>query len=291
MDISAIQTSIKEELTAVATAVRETLVPDILNSRMAKKLMHSSTGDSILPSVSLLTAFAGKGVNEIAISMATGCQLFHLAAWIHDAVIDGVTVAGWPQESMIINGDHIFSTALTLLSSGPERAGDVAARMMSTMALGEIQYINEPPDDSPEDHIGIIAKKYGSLFEACAELGGLSGSLDEGALEHVREYGRSLGVAYQIGEEILRLEELVSRGRKTLPVLYARENDGGASPTSQEKDAKKLAQWCETANGLKRATEDVVEFGRKALSALSSSGLRSKPMEDLCLWVGRRIAR
>jgi len=291
LDISAIQTPIKEELTAVASAVRETLVPDILNARIARKLMHSSTGDSIIPSVSLLTALAGKGVDETAISMAAGCRLFQLAVWTHDAVIDSVTVTGWPQEWMIINGDHMFSAALTLLSSGPGRAGDIASKMMSNMARGEIQYVRETPGVSPKDHINMIADKYGSLFEACAELGGVSGSLVDEALEHVREYGRSLGVAYQIGDEILRLEELVSRGRTTLPVLYAKENDGGASPTSQEKDAKKLTQWCATANGPKRAAEDVVEFGRKALSALSLSGLRSKPMEDLCLWVGERIAR
>ena len=290
MDISAIQTSIKEELTAVGSAVRETLVPEILDSRMAKKLILSATGDSILPSVSLFTALAGKGVDETAISMAAGCQLFQLALWTHDAVIDGVTVTGWPQECMIINGDHIFSAALTLLSSGPGRAGDVAARMMSTIALGEIQYINESPDDSPEDYIGIIAKKYGSLFEACAELGGISGNLDDKTLEYVREYGTSLGMAYQIGDEILRLEELTSRRRMTLPVLYAKENDGGTNSISKEKDAKRLTRWCETANGPKRAAEDVAEFGRKALSALSSSGLRSKPMEDLCLWVNERIA-
>jgi len=291
LDISAIQTSIKEELAIVASAVRETLVPDILSARVAKRLTLSASRDSILPSVCLLTALAGEGVDETAISMAAGCQLFHLAVWTHDAVIDGVTVTGWPQDWMIINGDHIFSTALTLLSSGPGRAGDVASKMMSSMARGEIQYVRETPGGSPKDHIDMIANKYGSLFEACAELGGLSGNLDDKTLEYVREYGTSLGMAYQIGDEILRLEELASRRRVTLPVLYAKENDGGTNSISKEKDAKRLTRWCETANGPKRATEDVVEFGRKALSALSSSGLRSKPMEDLCLWVGQRIAR
>lgn len=253
--------------------------------------MHSSTGDSVLPSVSLLTALAGKGIGETAISMAAGCQLFQLAVWTHDAVIDGVAVAGWPRESMIIDGDHIFSRALTLLSSGPGRAGDIASKMMSNMARGEIQYIRETPGVSPEDHIDMIANKYGSLFEASAELGGLSGNLTDETLRHMRKFGRSLGIAYEIGNEILKLEELIGRHRVALPVLYARGNDTGTIPTFQETDAKKLTQWCKTADGPGRATEDAVEFARNALSALTSSGLRSKPMEDLCLWVGERIGR
>lgn len=270
--------------------VDDILVPDILDSRKARRLTSIAGGNSIGPSVFLLTALANNGIDESSISRAAGCELFHLATWAHDAVIDGIMVQGWPPEWMIINGDHIFSIALTLLSSGSERAGSVAWKMTSRMALGEIQYVREGPDCSPEEHMDMIADKYGSLFEASAELAGLEGNLDDESIEAVREYGKSLGIAYEVGNEILNFEEFVRKGRMILPILYQTDSDRTKDLMIEEKNARGLKQWCTDHGCFEKAKDRVMHYARRAISALSRTALNSKPMKDLCIWADERTA-
>jgi geranylgeranyl pyrophosphate synthase len=289
LTISAIQAPIRNELASVSEMLSRTLVPDILDSDTAEKLTSLSGGDLIRPSVLLFSALTGKHPGESAVAMAAGCELFHVATWVHDAVVDGIAVEGWPPEWMVINGDHIFSTALTLLSSGPKDSGDVAARMISTMAKGEISYVRETPETKPEEHVQMVAGKYGSLFEASAELGGLCGDIDSKALTSIKEYGKYLGMGYKIGEEIVDLEESVRRGRMTLSVLYAILKDSEKSTALVNKDFESVREWCDRTGGTETARNDAVKFVERASSALSASGLESEPMRNLCTWVKDRI--
>ncbi len=267
------------------------LVPEILDAKRAEKLIRCASEDSIRPSVYLLTALAGGEIIDADIPVAAGFELFHLATWVHDAAIDDLAVDDWPRERMVVDGDHIFSTGLTLLTAGSERAGDIASRMIASMALGEIQYVREGLDSTLEEHLDMIDRKYGSLFRASCELAFLRSKSSESQFESLAQYGLHLGVAYALGNEILCFPEIVRRGRISLAILCAKNEDGQKMRMMEERDAEALSDLC-ASNGAFEETRKVVDsVAARARAALLASGLASEPLEKLCVWVKERASR
>jgi len=289
LDLNSIQNLVATELERVQYRLRELLAGEVLDASMAEKLLASADNEGIVASLFLLTARATKGVTEENISMAAGCELFGLATWVHDAVIDDIPVQGWPRERMIIDGDHIFSLGLTLLTGGPEPSSEIAGDMIERMALGELEYVGEDISTSVERHTEMLRDKYGALFGASCELAALNGGVGREGLAHLRDYGRSLGTAYKIGSEILNFPDSVRRGRPALPILYASDNTGQIRRLFDKRDVEGLVELCSSNGGLRGAKARARELSKKALSFLSASDIDSSPMRDLCFWVGERV--
>ena len=289
MNLDSIQNPVRDELVSVAQKLRQILVPRILEPAIVERLMASAGREGLSATLFLLTARAVGRITEDQMSLAAGCELFRLATWVHDAVIDDVPIEGWPRDLMIIGGDHIFSTGLTLLTAGPEPSSEIASSMIESMALGELEYVREVPTTTTERHVRMLSDKYGSLFGASCELAVLhSGAGREGRTE-LREYGRSLGRAYKIGDEILSLADTVLRGRVALPVLCTSDPAGEIPRLLDQRDAAGLVQLCASNGGLSAAKARISELSNRALSALSASGLQSQSLKDLCTWISDRV--
>lgn len=288
LELASIQSPVKRELGLVANEVNELLVPEILETSLAEKLFSSAGRQQIHASLLLLTAHSLGKISEEHVSLATGCELFQLATWTHDAVIDDVDIEGWSRERMIIDGDYIFSRGLTLLTSGLDPSSLVASRMIETMAWGELQYVQERLDTSPELHIDMIQDKFGSLFSASCELAALRNHLSEKQLSNLRNYGTRFGTAYKIGDEILTFADMVRRGRVSLPVLACTVRDDRARHLFGQRDAENLMALCSSNGGFKGAQTQISQWSDRALSALSASGIESDPLRDLCIWVTER---
>ena len=289
MDLNTIQHPIAAELVRVRDRLRELLVPGVVDAGLAEKLVAAADGEWLVASLFLLTAQASGGVTEADISLTAGCELFSLATWVHDAVIDDMPAEGWPTERMVIDGDHIFSMGLTLLTCGPEPSSEIAGEMIENMALGELKYVSEDAGTSAESHIGMLNDKYGTLFGASCELGGLKSGIGREGLAHLRDYGRNLGTAYRIGGEVLNLADSVRRGRPTLPILYASDDTGQIRGFLDKRDVEGLVRVCSSNGGLTGAKARARQLSEKALSILSASDFDSRPMRDLCSWVGERV--
>jgi geranylgeranyl pyrophosphate synthase len=289
LDLSSIQAPFTDELASVGDGLRELMVPEILEAPMAEKLLAIADGDGLHATFFMVTASAFGGFKKEQISLAAGCELFRLATWVHDAVIDETPVEGWPREQMIISGDHIFSTGLTLLTAGPAPAGDIAGTMIQSMAVGELEYVREDPTTTTQRHIRMLSDKYGSLFGASCELAAIHGDVDSEKLSCLSEYGRSLGTAYKIVDEIVNLAGIARRGRVALPILYASDPTGEIPRLFSERDAEGLVDLCSSNGGLGGAKAQVTQLGSKALDTLSSSGIDSEPMRNLCAWVTERV--
>jgi geranylgeranyl pyrophosphate synthase len=289
LNLESIQSPVRDELAAVEMRVHELLVPEVLDGRLARTLAASMSGERLHSSLFLLTAHAVGGIAESGISMAAGFELFHLAIRVHDAVIDQIPVEGWPRERMLIDGDHIFSKGLTLLTRGPEGSSEIAGEMIERMALGELEYVCEGLDSSVERHIGMLRDKYGSLFGASCELAALASGMDQKSMAYLREYGSNLGTAIKIGDEILNLADIVRRGRPALPVLCASDNTEQIRHLLKLRDADGLIALCSSNGGFRGAKGKTLELSEKALAVLSASGVDSGPMRDLCYWVSKRV--
>jgi octaprenyl-diphosphate synthase len=132
-------------------------------------------------------------------------------------------------------GDFLYSRAFQMMVSVNQmRVLDVVADATNVIAEGEVlQLMNmHDPDLAVEDYLQVIRFKTAKLFEASARLGAILGKADAATEEACADFGRRLGTAFQLVDDLLdyegRSEELgknvgddIREGKATLPILLA----------------------------------------------------------------------
>ena len=194
----------------------------------------------------LLRPFSRRALTgaPIDLAIAVGCAagLIHTATLYHDDVVDdGRVRRGRPAARMVYGngivvlvGDFCLARALeTMASTGSLAAVQSLATTVTEMAEGEVAQLERAgnPDSSVDDYFRVIDRKTASLFAWCARVaGGVGLDFDAG----LDRYGRSLGRAFQIADDVLDcdIDEAtagksvghdIQEGKLTLPVLYACE--------------------------------------------------------------------
>lgn len=207
----------------------------------------SSTGKHVRPLLVLLTAKACGRVTDQSINSAVLLELLHTATLIHDDVIDETKQRrGLPSLNAIFDnrvsvlvGDYLLSTALVRsIQTGDMRIVGIISSLGRDLSEGEIKQL-ETADESVMDeacYMQVIHKKTASLLSACAEIGAISAQASAEIVAICRDFGQSLGYAFQIKDDIFDyFKEAnigkptgndIREGKVTLPLLYAlREGD------------------------------------------------------------------
>jgi geranylgeranyl pyrophosphate synthase len=170
------------------------------------------------------------------VAAGVAVELVHMATLVHDDLIDGAAVrrgraAAWSEhgeQAAKAAGDYLFARAFSVLAeTGDPTAVAVLADSSLALARGEAMQRRQrhDPDTTVDDYLERCALKTGALFEAACVLGGGS-----------REYGRLLGVAFQIADDVLDCTgDTIETGKvpgtdlqdgtSTLPLLLAAQKD------------------------------------------------------------------
>ena len=208
-----------------------------------------SSGKHIRPLLVLLTAKACGQVTDQSINSAVLLELLHTATLVHDDVIDETKQRrGLPSLNAIFDnrvsvlvGDYLLSTALgRSIQTGDLRIVGIISNLGRDLSEGEIKQL-ETADESIIDearYMQVISKKTATLISACAEIGALSARADDETIAICRDFGRDLGYAFQIKDDIFDYFKNanigkptgndIREGKVTLPLLYAlREDRGG----------------------------------------------------------------
>lgn len=214
-------------------------------------------GKAIRPTLCLLACEATGGAWERALPAAAALELVHNFSLIHDDIQDGdrerhhrpTVWALWGQAQAINAGDAAFALSGVAVQQLLEQ-GFPAETVLhiwqllnaATLRLVEGQYLDlafeQRLDVTVEEYLGLIGRKTGMLIETAAHIGGLLGTDDANFINHLRWYGQALGLAFQIGDDLLGIwgtpEETgkpvaadLQRRKKSLPVIYALQS---ASP-------------------------------------------------------------
>jgi geranylgeranyl pyrophosphate synthase len=171
-----------------------------------------------------------------SVAAGVAVELVHMATLVHDDLIDGAAVrrgraAAWSEhgeQAAKAAGDYLFARAFSVLAeTGDPTAVAVLADSSLALARGEAMQRRQrhDPDTTVDDYLERCALKTGALFEAACVLGGGS-----------REYGRLLGVAFQIADDVLDCTgDTIETGKvpgtdlqdgtPTLPLLLAAQKD------------------------------------------------------------------
>jgi len=312
---------VKHELDQVKARLGE-LWGEALALVHGRDLKPPAMGGKLLrPALCLLSAGAS-GARDVDyfVSLATGMEVLHLAALVHDDVVDSSETrrgqrslnAQWDNHTAVLGGDYIMARGIEIIGVYDSVPVILSALdSICQMAAGELNNFGrgqEPPDE--ESCISLARHKTGSLFAiTCATPTLLVETNHRDALY---QYGMSLGVAFQLIDDVLDLaqdEEILGKpscrdiveGKQTLPILYLREavDDAGkqrldrmrgADPTEADRDWVH-AMLIET--GARGRTEKLAKAyatsARAALAPLPDTPYRDS-MRDLVDFVLARVA-
>ncbi|MEU2718579.1 polyprenyl synthetase family protein, partial [Streptomyces sp. NPDC007205] len=186
------------------------------------------------------------GASEDALGAAVAIELVHNFSLIHDDIIDGDELrrhqpalwAAFGIPAALLGGDALLTQALRVLAdSRPKDAGhsvSVLAAAVLELIEGEAMdtAFERRGDVTVAEYTAMAAGKTGALIGAACALGALAGGADEGRARRLARFGRRLGVAFQITDDLLGIfgdpavtgkpvgSDLSSR-KKTHPVLAA----------------------------------------------------------------------
>lgn len=232
-----------QEMQTVDAVIVERLRSEVALINQIAHYIISAGGKRIRPRLVLLFARALGFEGPERFTLAAIVEFIHTATLLHDDVVDESSLrrgrqtanALFGNAASVLVGDFLYSRAFQMMVSvNRMRVLDVLADATNVIAEGEVlQLMNmHDPDLAIEDYLRVIRYKTAKLFEASARLGAVLAKADAATEERCADYGRSLGTAFQLVDDLLDYQgdtqELgknvgddLREGKPTLPLLIA----------------------------------------------------------------------
>ena len=218
------------------------VIPEIGN------YLLKSGGKRVRPAVLLMSARLCGYTGPRAILNAAVVEFIHTATLVHDDIIDDADVrrgrkavhSQWGNDVTVLAGDFLYikSMAMALTQDSLDIVRllcDVTLRMIE----GELYQLtkNGVVDLTEDEHFDIIRRKTAHLFGGCAQIGGMLGEVGPEKEQALREYGFSLGIMFQLVDDLLDFTgaaEVLGKpvgadlreGKVTLPLIHLLEHGG-----------------------------------------------------------------
>ncbi len=233
----------RTELAEVDAVIQRRLSSSVALIDQIGHYIISAGGKRIRPLLVLLFSdalgFRGKERYELAATV----EFIHTATLLHDDVVDESALrrgrqtanALFGNAASVLVGDFVYSRAFQMMVSlNRMRVLDVLADATNVIAEGEVlQLMNmHDPDLAVDDYLRVIRYKTAKLFEASARLGAVLADAPVELEEACADFGRSLGTAFQLVDDLLDYEGATNElgknvgddlreGKPTLPLLLA----------------------------------------------------------------------
>jgi octaprenyl-diphosphate synthase len=233
------------EMEQVDAVIRRRLSSDVALIDQIAHYIISAGGKRIRPMLVLLFARALGYTGRERFELAATVEFIHTATLLHDDVVDESALrrgrqtanALFGNAASVLVGDFVYSRAFQMMVSvNRMRVLEVLADATNVIAEGEVlQLMNmHDPDLAVEDYLRVIRFKTAKLFEASARLGAVLAEAPVPVEEACAAYGRSLGTAFQLVDDLLDYEGATAQlgknvgddlreGKPTLPLLIAME--------------------------------------------------------------------
>jgi octaprenyl-diphosphate synthase len=171
-------------------------------------------GKRLRPALLLLAAKACGGVRPDHILLAAVVEMVHTATLVHDDVLDGASVrrhratvnVRWDNAASVLLGDFLFSHAFYLASTlESTRACQLIGRATNIVCEGEIRQKGSCADFAMDEatYLEILDAKTAELCACCCQLGAHFAGATPVLTQQLAQYGRQLGIAFQITDDLL----------------------------------------------------------------------------------------
>lgn len=255
-------------------------------------------GKRLRPLLVILSGWREDANWEAVIDVAVAAEMLHTASLIHDDIIDHAdTRRGVPtinkiqgNHSAVITGDYLFARAITLLSQqGTSSALPLMMESIQSMCEGIIEETASLFDHrvTEQDYLSRIDKKTAALVAACCGGGALVSGAPREEVSAMINFGRYLGLSYQIVDDILDFisDEAalgkpancdLSQGILTLPVIYLLEypeyreqiKEMLARRSFTDTDIEYIKKAAQRSSAISRAYKKAQQFQQMAQTCL-----------------------
>jgi octaprenyl-diphosphate synthase len=234
---------VRPDLGAVDAVIRASMKSSVdLVDQIAEHII-SGGGKRMRPLIVLLAARACGYRGSGHIDAAAFIEFIHTATLLHDDVVDGssrrrgraTANAVFGNQASVLVGDFVYSRAFQMMAAiGSQRVMEIMSEATNVIAEGEVlQLMNAgDPDTTQQRYLEVVYRKTAKLFEAGAEVAAVIASASPSQQRALGDYGRHLGTAYQLIDDVLDYrsnpEELgknlgddLAEGKPTLPLIQA----------------------------------------------------------------------
>ena len=259
----------------------------------------TSGGKRVRPKINLLVGLMLGSPTENLITSAAAIELLHTATLVHDDLIDGALFrrgeptlnSNWNSSKTVLAGDLLFSYAAKLAAMTESiEIVHLFADTLGTIVQGEVtQLFEKRLLENRDEYYERIYSKTASLFEAAAVAAGILSPATQESLDAVRTYGREVGMAFQIVDDILDFTGVQSiigkpvandlrQGLITLPTIYYIENNPDDSSVTlalnggngNQAMMDRLINEIRESGAIEQAREEALRFSNRGLQALEN---------------------
>jgi len=299
MKLAEIRAPALADLASVDAVVRARLKSSVpLVDQVAEHIIAGG-GKRLRP---LLVVLAGRACGyrgDRHIEAAAFIEFIHTATLLHDDVVDGSSrrrgrktaneVFG--NQASVLVGDFVYSRAFQMMASiGSQRVMEIMADATNMIAEGEVlQLMNaRDPDTTEARYLEVIYRKTARLFEAGAHVAAVLAEAPPGIQRALADFGRHLGTAYQLVDDVLdyrsnpaergkNLGEDLAEGKPTLPLIHALtrcDPETGAMLRAAIKqggleEMDRIIAAIESTGGLEYALHAAQKAAKQAVDALA----------------------
>jgi octaprenyl-diphosphate synthase len=277
-------------------------------------------GKRLRPALVLLAGKACGGLTPQHLTLAAVVEMVHTATLVHDDVLDEASVrrhlatvnARWDNEASVLLGDFLFSHAFYLASTlDSTLACQLIGRATNVVCEGEIRQKGSQADFALDEarYLEILDAKTAALCACCCQLGAHYAGASTALTQHLTQFGRKLGIAFQIADDLLDLvgnESTVGKSlgsdlakqKPTLPLIRALQVADPAQRVAiletlhDDRDASvgTLVALFQQLDVMRYTREKAESFARQALEHLEplSHSAAKEALGSMALFAVRR---
>jgi octaprenyl-diphosphate synthase len=230
------------DLGEVDRVIRSRLASEVVLINTVAEYIIAAGGKRMRPALLLLVARALGDTSGHRHLLAAVVEFIHTATLLHDDVVDESSLrrgrqtanAAFGNAASVLVGDFLYSRAFQMMVEADDmRVMRVLSDATNVIAEGEVlQLINcNDPDVDEERYLTVIRYKTAKLFEASAQLGAILAGAPAAIESGAAEYGRRLGTAFQLIDDVLDYSGVTSdigknvgddlrEGKPTLPLIH-----------------------------------------------------------------------
>ena len=277
-------------------------------------------GKKLRPITVILSARAFGYEGNKHILIAAILEFIHAATLLHDDVVDRSTMrrgqssanSVWGNSASVLVGDFLYSRSFEMMVQvGEPLVFDILSYTTRRISEGEVmQLINLQSAQTDEvNYFDTIERKTASLFQAAAQLGAVLGKQDPDIQNRMAKYGRKLGIAFQLMDDVLdymgdsekigkRVGDDLAEGKMTLPLIYALEH-GSAGQQDNIRNAienpdssavSEIRAIVESAGGLEYTVTKTRNYASAAIEQIQflNSTVYREALVELARFAGDR---
>jgi octaprenyl-diphosphate synthase len=260
----------------------------------------SAGGKRIRPALLLLTAKMLGEVSPMDIRLAAVVEFIHNATLVHDDIIDAADTrrgrpsanSHWGNSMTVLAGDWLYMQSFAVALG--EKNFDVLNTLIDItqkMVEGELLQLTllGKSQITKQQILDIVERKTAYLFSGCTKLPAIAAGMNHGSAERLAEIGKSLGMAFQLVDDLLDLTSTrdvlgkpvasdLKEGKMTLPVFFAITNGRAEDSQKVQKvlderdfrsvDRAEILRLVERSDGIERTRELAEQYARRAIQLL-----------------------